>query len=90
MTGVGLVEPVDQIHDGNPASHPELLADLGDAFAAGRFDLRALMRGVLHSETYLRSSRWPAGSRPADNRYAAAVPKPLTGPQLAVSLDVRF
>jgi hypothetical protein len=87
LTGVGLVEPVDQIHDGNPASHPELLDDLAADFAKHGFDLRRLMGGILHSEAYLRSSRWPGpGPRPADKTYAAAALKPLSPPQLALAL----
>lgn len=87
LTGVGLVEPVDQIHDGNPASHPELLAALGDDFAANGFDLRRLLAGILHSEAYLRSSRWAgADPRPPANRYATAALKPLSPAQLAHSL----
>jgi hypothetical protein len=87
LMGVGLVEPVDQIHDGNPASHPELLDDLAAEFARAGFDLRRLMAGILHSEAYLRSSRWNgADPTPADRTYAVAALKPLSPPQLAVAL----
>ncbi|MBA4065743.1 MAG: hypothetical protein C0501_18895 [Isosphaera sp.] len=87
LTGVGLVEPVDQIHDANPASHPEVLDLLAADFATSKFDLRRLMGGILHSEAYLRSSRWVGpGARPADRTYAVAAPKPLSPPQLALSL----
>jgi hypothetical protein len=87
LMGVGLVEPVDQIHQGNPASHPELLDDLAADFAKHGFDLRRLMGGILHSEAYLRSSRWKGtGPRPADNTYAVATLKPLSPPQLAMAL----
>ena len=87
LMGVGLVEPVDQIHDGNPASHPELLNDLAADFAKHNFDLRRLLGGILHSEAYLRSSRWTgAGPRPADRTYAVAALKPLSPPQLALAL----
>jgi len=85
LMGVGLVEPVDQIHDGNPASHPELLNDLAADFAKHGFDLRRLMGGILHSEAYLRSSRW-AGPRPTDKTYAVGAIKPLSPPQLAIAL----
>lgn len=87
LMGVGLVEPVDQIHDANPASHPELLADLAADFAANKFDLRRLIGGVLHSDAYLRSSRWAGtGPRPADRVYAVAAVRPLSPPQLAHAL----
>jgi hypothetical protein len=87
LMGVGLVEPVDQIHAENPASHPEVLTALAADFADHRFDLRRLMGGILHSEAYLRSSRWAGtGPRPADAAYAVAALKPLSAPQLAVAL----
>lgn len=87
LLGRGLVEPVDQIHAANPASHPELLDLLADDFATHGYDLRRLLAGLLHSETYLRSSRWTAaGPRPADATYAAAVVRPLTPEQLAASI----
>lgn len=87
LMGVGLVEPVDQIHTENPASHPDLLADLSADFAKHDFDLRRLMSGILHSEAYLRSSRWTETTpRPAEKTYAVAALKPLSPPQLAVAL----
>lgn len=87
--GRGLVEPVDQMHAANPASHPELLGRLGDDFASHGFDLRRLMSGILHSDAYLRSSRWTGeGDRPADATYAVAVMKPLSPDQLAVSVSI--
>jgi hypothetical protein len=87
--GRGLVEPVDQMHEANPASHPELVSRLADDFAAGGFDLRRLMAGILHSETYLRSTRWTGNDkRPGDSSYATAILKPLTADQLAVSVGV--
>jgi hypothetical protein len=86
LMGVGLVEPVDQMHDGNPPSHPALMAYLADEFAAGGFHLRHLIAGVMHSDAYLRSSRWAAATRPADSAHAAAVVRPLSPHQLALSL----
>ncbi len=87
LMGVGLVEPVDQIHSANPASHPGLLDGLADDFAANGFDLRRLMAAVLHSEAYLRSSKWPGpGPRPAPGTYAVGALKPLSPPQLALAL----
>jgi hypothetical protein len=87
LLGVGLVEPVDQIHDENQSSHPDLLADLATDFAEHDFDLRRLTGGILHSDAYLRSSRWTGTTpRPADTTYAVAALKPLSPPQLAVAL----
>jgi hypothetical protein len=55
--GVGLVEPVDDFREENPASHPALLALLGREFAAHDFDVRYLIRAIVGSKTYQRTSR---------------------------------
>lgn len=87
LMGTGLVEPVDQIFEASAASHPELLTDLAEDFAANRFDLRRLMAGVLHSDAYLRSSAWTgSGTRPEPKHYAVGALKPLSPPQLAFAL----
>jgi hypothetical protein len=89
LMGRGLVEPVDQMHEANPASHPALLARLADDFAVNGFDLRRLMAGILHSDAYLRSTRWTSqGERPKDSDYATAVMKPLTAEQFATSISL--
>jgi hypothetical protein len=86
LLGRGLVEPVDQIHSANPASHPRLLDGLADDLAAHRFDLRRLLAGILHSETYQRASHLAGNSRPPAELFAVAALKPLSGDQLAWSL----
>jgi hypothetical protein len=52
LTGVGLIEPIDDIRAGNPASNPELLDYLTDEFVKSGFDSRALMRLICTSRTY--------------------------------------
>lgn len=88
LLGRGLVEPVDQIHSANPASHPALMEALADDLVSHGFNLRRLMASILRSETYLRDSRLVSAKRPADELYAAAILKPLTGEQIAWSLAV--
>jgi hypothetical protein len=89
LMGRGLVEPIDQMHDGNPASHPELLQALAEDFAAHRFDLRHLNRTITNSQTYQLSSRYrPSSPRPAEHAYASAALRPLSLHQLALSLLV--
>src|SRR5262245_8423304 len=44
LFGRGLVNPVDDMHEGNTPSHPELLADLSQQFAANGFDVKYLIR----------------------------------------------
>jgi hypothetical protein len=54
--GVGLVEKVDDLRVTNPASNEPLLTAAGRYLAEQKFDLKALMRVILQSETYQRSS----------------------------------
>lgn len=54
--GVGLVEPIDDMRQTNPASNEPLLADLAQYLADHGHDLKALMRLILQSHTYQRSS----------------------------------
>lgn len=68
--GVGLVEPVDDLRLTNPASHEALLDALGRHLMAHRYDLKALMRSILQSHTYQRSSR-PLPENQVDQRYYA-------------------
>ncbi|MEW6156143.1 MAG: DUF1549 domain-containing protein [Verrucomicrobiota bacterium] len=53
--GVGLVEAVDDLRLTNPASNEKLLAAAAKFLAQNKFDLKALMRAILQSETYQRS-----------------------------------
>jgi len=54
--GVGLVESVDDLRASNPASNEPLLAALADQLVAKDYDLKELMRLILNSATYQRSS----------------------------------
>jgi hypothetical protein len=54
--GVGLVEKVDDVRITNPASNEKLLSAAANFLADQKFDLKALMRAILQSETYQRSS----------------------------------
>jgi uncharacterized protein DUF1549/uncharacterized protein DUF1553/Big-like domain-containing protein len=68
--GVGLVEAVDDMRKTNPASNEKLLAATAKFLVEQKFDLKALMRTILQSETYERSSVALAGNA-ADTRFYA-------------------
>src|SRR5262249_45875389 len=50
--GRGLVHPVDDMHEANPPSHPELLELLSRRFVESGFDLKFLSRAILLSRAY--------------------------------------
>ena len=66
--GVGLVEPVDDMRVTNPASNQELLDQAAQYLISNQFDLKALMRVILNSVTYQRSSVAVEGNV-ADKRF---------------------
>jgi hypothetical protein len=81
--GVGLVEPVDDLRATNPASNERLLAALCTFTIEHGYDLEELMRLILLSETYARSSV-PLPANMADRRwFARAYPKRLMAEVLA-------
>lgn len=55
--GRGIVNPVDDMHAGNPPSHPELLDELARRFAESGFDVKLLCRAIVSSKTYQQTSR---------------------------------
>ncbi|HLY12647.1 MAG TPA: DUF1549 and DUF1553 domain-containing protein [Planctomycetota bacterium] len=56
LMGLGLVNSVDDMRVTNPPSNPELLEALAKDIASHHFDLKALIRSILKSETYGLSS----------------------------------
>jgi hypothetical protein len=86
--GLGLVTPLDQMHAENPPTHPELLAALAKDTAAHGYDLKRLVRGIVLSKAYSRSSRYATEAAPDPRLFAVARLKPLTPMQLATSLKI--
>jgi hypothetical protein len=71
--GRGLVDPEDDLRLTNPASNEELFAALAQDFVAPRsngqaYDIKHLIRTILNSATYQRSSV-PLPENAADDRY---------------------
>jgi hypothetical protein len=66
--GVGLVESVDDMRLTNPASNPELLDAAAAYLIEQKFDLKTLMRAILQSEAYQRSSM-PLAENAAEMRF---------------------
>ncbi len=56
LLGRGIVEPVDDFRDSNPASNDELLDGLTSAFVKDGYNLKGLIRTILSSRTYQLSS----------------------------------
>ena len=87
LFGRGLVNPVDDMHDGNKPSHPQLLTDLSAQFAADGFDVKHFLRAACNSATYQRTSKPLADNREAGPElFSRMAIKVLTPEQLFDSL----
>ena len=75
--GVGLVESVDDMRETNPPSNEKLLAALADYLVSNRFDLKALMRVILQSCTYGRTSSALPGNAKDFRFYSRYYPRRL-------------
>jgi len=76
--GRGLVEAVDDLRDTNPATNPELLDALTQDFIKNKFDMKKLMKQILNSAAYQRSSV-PLAENQADDRfYSRYLPRRLS------------
>jgi hypothetical protein len=50
--GMGIIHEVDDVRVSNPASNPELLAELGKKFTEYRYDFKKLVKDICTSRTY--------------------------------------
>lgn len=87
LLGRGIVHPVDLDHSGNPPSHPELLDLLTDEFIAHDYNLKWLIREIVLSKTWQRTSRLTDDTNSsATDRFAVAIERPLMAEQLLASV----
>lgn len=75
--GSGLVNAVDDLRMTNPASNEKLLHDAAQHLITNKFDLKALMRAILQSQTYQRSSVALAENKSDTRFYSHYYPKRL-------------
>jgi hypothetical protein len=66
--GRGLVEAEDDLRQTNPATNEELLKALAKDFVAHKYDVKRLIRTIMNSATYQRSSK-PLAENAADDRF---------------------
>lgn len=94
LFGRGIVDPVDDMRDGNPPSHPELLDLLARRFIESGFDLKFLTRAILLSRAYQRTSRTSGTAASAADKQAELFGrmsiKVLSAGQLYDSLETIF
>ncbi len=88
VMGVGLVEPVDDFRDDNPASSPELLEHLTDLMLTLDFDLREFVRVLVSTDAYQRRAVLHDPTSPSPFRFTGPALKRLSAEQLWDSILV--
>ncbi len=87
LLGKGLVNPIDDLRETNPASNPELLDSLADCFIATGYDLKSLLRQILTSRVYHLSAQPIAENRMDTSFFTHYTIKRLTAEQLLDAID---
>ena len=80
--GRGIIDPVDDIRAGNPASNPELLDALTKDFVDSGYDLKKLIRTICNSATYQRSLEAGQWNEDDTINFSHALPRRLSAEQL--------
>ena len=83
MFGQGLVEPVDDLRETNPATHPQLLDELAHDFVSHRYDIRHTLRQIALCTTYARSGEILPGNTLDDRFYSRSFRRKLSAEVLA-------
>ncbi|MDR3634459.1 MAG: DUF1553 domain-containing protein [Isosphaeraceae bacterium] len=87
LMGKGLVNPIDDLRETNPASNPELLDALSGEFVKAGFDLKALLRLLCNSRTYQLTSLPTPDNRLDDTYFTHYRIKRLTAEQLLDAIN---
>ena len=84
--GRAFVEPIDGFGEENLPTNPELLDWLAEDLVIYDYDLQHLMRTILNSETYQRTSQTNESNKDDERYYSHAYMKPLSAEQFFYSL----
>ncbi len=92
--GRGFVNPLNDFHEENPASHPELLRMLASEFVASGFDQKHLIRCICLSDAYQRTSQPVVGNKGVEHPLFSRVELKVLSPEmlyesLCMALEVR-
>ncbi|MCY2967585.1 MAG: DUF1553 domain-containing protein, partial [Planctomycetota bacterium] len=82
----GIIEPVDDVRSTNPPINPALLDALTRDFIDHQFDIRHLMRMIVLSDTYQRTSVATESNRRDQQNFSRAIPRRVPAEALLDSL----
>jgi hypothetical protein len=86
LFGRGLVDPIDDFRATNPATHPKLLEALAAHFARNDFRLKPLLRTIMQSKAYQRSSETDSNNSDDEVNYSHALPRTIAAEPLLDAL----
>ena len=84
--GRAFVEPLDGFGEENLPTNPALLDWIANDFVIHGYDLRRLMRTLLNSEAYQRTSEANESNKDDERYYSRAYVKPLSAEQFFYSM----
>jgi hypothetical protein len=82
----GIIEPVDDVRSTNPPINPALLDALTQDFIDAKFDARHLMRRIVTSAAYQRSTSPTASNKDDELNFSHAIPRRIPAEALLDSL----
>lgn len=88
LFGIGIVDPIDDWGGHNLPSDPGLLDELARAYSASGFDAKSLIRGIVLSDAYQRTSRKTDASQSQLRLFSRVPVKGLSAEQLFASLSL--
>jgi len=77
LLGAGIIEPIDDIRAGNPASIPKLLDRLTDEFVQSGFNTREMFRTICKSRVYQQSIQTNKWNEDDEINYSHALARRL-------------
>jgi hypothetical protein len=90
LFGRGIVHPVDDMHEANLPTHPQLLDLLTRHFIESNFDLKSLTRAIVSSRAYQRTSRPGDATEKQAELFGRMAIKVVSAGQLYDSLETIF
>ena len=77
LFGKGIIDPIDDIRAGNPASNPELLDRLTQEFVSGGFNTQEILRTICKSRSYQASIVTNKWNRDDDINFSHGIARRL-------------
>jgi len=68
--GMGIINPVDDVRVSNPASNPELLAELAKRFTDSNYNFKQLVKEICMSRSYQRTTQRNESNQTDERNFA--------------------